>query len=145
MKKILFILSFVLLSAMAVNAQSTKRMLDNAILLINRGCPVALDEDTMLKKAYLTSIYLVFDCDFEEKEVDILTASEHKKELKEVFRKMLDQMAHDENTAALFELVAANKKGVEFRLKGKTTKKTLEIKFSAPEIAEVADYTYMNY
>lgn len=145
MKKLLLLLSILVFSVTAANAQSTKRMLDNAVSMINRNCPIALDNETTLKSAYLTKQYLIFDCAFDEKNVEIPKAKEHKKELMSTFRNMLKEMVKDENSASLFDLVAANRKGVEFKLTGKTTKETLELKFSADEVAQMTDYTSLNY
>lgn len=145
MKKVIFIFSLLFLAVSSVSAQSTKRMLDNAVNMINRNCPLDLDSGTVLKSAYVTWQYLVFDCVYDEKDIDMQTANQHKKELKEIFKGILVKLVKDENSAALFDLVAANEKGVEFKITGKTSKKTMDIKFSFDEIARLVDYTPSSY
>lgn len=139
MKKLLLILSLIVFSATAVSSQSTKRMLDQSVQIMNRHCPKVLDDDTTLKQLIITGQYVVFDCTFNESETDIPTAKQHKKEIKKVFEKMLKQLAHNEDFATLFSYMASNREGLKFRLYGTTTHETLEINFSAGDIHDLID------
>ena len=138
MKKLLVILSVMLLSVMAVNAQSFQRVLDRAVNDMNRQCPVALSNDVQLKRVVNITDYVIFDCNIKQGEEYIDSMKKKKKEeMKDAYEELLRTLAKGEDFAEFINLLVENEKGLKFRLNGKDTKKKLDITFTLTDLKSI--------
>lgn len=139
MKKQISIFLLILLSSVCVKAQYPLQMLGSTIQNINRDCPMKIDDDMILTRVLNTKPYVIFETTVSEAEIDIPTAGKHKKELKKIYEKMLEEMAKKDDFASLLYLIAANDKGLRFRLIGNKTNKSLDIVFDQYELAPLVN------